>query len=1102
MEKKKTAMLAALFATLIACVAIIGIAVVMLLPGNSASTGTPNDPTDTTTNGSTAPPSDPDLEDNMIDPSQLTAAIADRLYANDKTHGLTLNSTAVGTLNAATGTISEDYTVLHFDGKQASAEWTMDWSRPIPENGDDPILLAVTEIHRENEETLAYTVYVDGKAVYFRTYRQIASAPNTYYIWLNRADIDDLSQVTVRIESASKSDFAIASVAAYTDFYGALEREGLETAVKVYLHSAASLDLARQHVEDFAGYDYDLYRMGLLFKSDYMNSTVDAAVGTITEQLALAAKHNMNVQFMPTIYWGQPNVADGQGGLFTDAKYQQVSYSSQTGRYYPSIPNVYGSTTWVTSGSTVLNQACAAKLTQIFSRMQSLLAQYRAGGLYDGLAAIVMEHGVCYKALGTSTDIPHNELDGGDFNPGMILMAKADGVTLDPTDGLSREEKMWMIKHHADYNQNLATAYQKALGSEAILVSKDGVVYPTYQLSDHILTHGVQWVERHPSNDDMLISGWKSGVGYGMYSSSEDMYWDDVRFYQYKASYGRVGTVNFEVTYSRSRDLYDLMRKAYELGFEYMTLFNDKSEFNTSGILKSLDSIDEEAATYSTVHYDRPLLDANFNRDTTVSDWATRYDVVSMEGVTFDAANGYLKPTGNESGTILFRITDGGDAFAHGLRLFTETKGTVVVSAGPAPDRLAACGTCKPSGGSNYVNSYNGTEFNALKDSKGQTEYYVKVTLAVGAKLKSVEVYSLFGETTGQLNDVSTLTRRDMRLTALWIQNERLANNMLDRYLAKNGGSEDTTTAAARELMDKGLYVTAYQYLSQAVSKVLPATFSVNAEGTLGTLPIDAVVGNQKIAQITIHSLSNHSAEMSFSSNYQFSEFARKVTLTFRDLEEGNYSLTKVAFNRYQLKKDSAGTLAVENGSLSFTVTVDYGTEIVKKETISGRVVSKNGNLVYLLVQDPAISQYSSSMPFELAAGCELLRSADRSSETEEASPQNGDYVVLTMNEEGKAVKCVSTYGLVTAKVTAYTAPDYTDIHTENARITLDNGQVYELEYLAYTTRIVDGDSAAAAKTFTDEALKALLVGKTVDVKYCPEYYGEYQRVLQITIKE
>ncbi len=1094
MNKKKVITIAALLIVLIICVVLVGISAVFLLkekPNSSDGESTEN----------MLP-----IGEDIVDTIDLTPAVADRLSVqNGSAHKLALSQAVTGTLNASTGTLSEDYEVITFEGKGATAEWVMDMSKPVPENGKDPVLLAITEIHRENCETLAYRVYVNGELVYFRTYEQIASAPNQYYIFLDRAKLGDLSKVTVKLESESKTVFSIAAVVAYTDLFGSVEREGLDTDLTLYLHSAASLDRAKGHVEDFAGYEYDLYNLGLLFKLDYMNVPTETAVGKLAEYLSFAAKHDMALQIMPTIYWGSPYVADGKGGFFTDAKYQQVAYNSLDGKYYGTNPNVYGSTTWVTSGSDLLNGACAYRLQTVFSAFNGILSQYRNQGGYTLPLSIVMEHGVCYKAMGTSGVISANALDGGDFNPFVVAKAKAEGVNLDPTDGLSQEEKLWLIKNHANYNQGLANAYHAALGSESILVSGDTVTYPTFQTTDQIFTHGVQWVERHPSNSDILISGWKSGVGMGMYSSSEDMYWDDVRFYQYKASYGRVGIVNFEVSYSKSNDLNDLLRKSYELGFEYLTLFNDASDYHTADLVKRLDNIDEETGTYTVNHYDRAILTADFNRDTTVEDALEIYGVTEITDLVYDRKNGVLKvKDGASAGSVILKLTDGGDVFANGLRLYTEAKannGSIVLRGSTDGTTFQTLGNAGLGSGLNYVNSFRGTHFDVTKNSKGLTEYYVKIEITSNATLKAINAYAVFELTSGQQNGFSP-TRGEYRILSLVTQKERLAQNMMERYLQKNGDVNDAVTAAMDKAMANGLYISAYEQLSKAVSATLPASFNVNGEGVLGYLPLHVKVGNKRFGQITVHSLSSTAVEVTVSSTYAFNESARQMTVTASNMEDGTYTLVSTGFNRYRLEKKDSGELVSENGTVTFTVTADYGDNDQTYSVVEGRVVSQVGTVLTMIVQDPAISGYARTVVFTLSPDCTYVRGPEGGEAVGGKKGEVGDYAKITFDESGKvAISVEFVYGSSSGKVKKYIAPEFSDPNTENGLIVLEDGRTFEFDYLDSTTMLAANGETKNVRTYTDAEITSLLLGETVTFTYCPEMYGDYQRLLTIIVE-
>ena len=1043
-----------------------------------------------------------DITDNVIKTEGAEPAIAAFVPADSELISLS-GGASHGSLTAETGTRSDIFNVIDFNEKGASAEFTVDMSSPEPRDPGEPVVIAIREIHRENEEVFAYTVSVDGRDVYFRTYGQIASAPNVLYVLVPRKDIIDLKNVTVGIASGSGAVFSISDVTVYTRLFEANRASGADDRLGIYLHSSDSVEKAYEHINDFKGFSFDLYRLGLLFKIDYMNKTPDEITSSVIRMLNAAGENGWDIQLMPTVYWGQPNLPDGQSGMMTDAKYQQIAFNSLDGRYYGSVPNVYGSTVWITSASDVLNGAFTSKIESVFKRIGGIVGQARANGRFDGRVAVVIEHGVCYKGPESSVGVTFNALDCADFGPLMKALAAADGVDLDPTDGLSRTEKLWMIKHHADYFQELADAYNNALGSDPIIVSGANVRYPTEQTADNLLTHGVQWTERSPAYGDMLASGWKSGVGDGMYSSSEDMWWDDPRFYQYKAAYGRIGTVNFEVSYSRSTDLTGrrgLLRKAYELGFEYLTLFNDSTSYGTAKIIADLDSIGNEKATYTVNHYDVPLLDANFNRDVSVGDWKKIYGVTESANAVYDTKNGVLR-VGNpaEPGHITFKVAADGVS-ENGLKLHIESMrsgGRVRICVDGAT--LGEPGTGEQT---NYVNRFVSNDYDVRDVTKGKTSCEIRIELTGNATVRAVAVYDTFGTNSGQLNGVS-LTRAQARVLALNTEREALARNMLSRYMDKRGINDDTYSVG-RSLIGQGSFVTAYGYLSQRLSETLPATFTVKKNGFLGGLDIYAETGGTNPLSVTVLSKDKTSASFSFFTGFASSSSAsREMTLTVRGLSDGNYDLNETSFNEYVLKKSESGTIPSKDGAVRFTVTVKYGSaaSFETPGTITGRVLVSGGTSVTIMTRDLRAAEYSPKLQFSFSESCAFSRRADGSDVTEPKKPEPGDFVVLTLSQDGTVVRADSAYGRKTGVITSYTPPDFSDPDTPNGIITFGDGS-FELEYLSYTTEIISDGVKKYARAFTDDELSSLFAGSTASIEYCPEFYGERYRVQKITIEQ
>ena len=264
----------------------------------------------------------------------------------------------------------------------------------------------------------------------------------------------------------------------------------------------------------YRNYSYDLYEIGAMFRVDYLNTSVENAVASMETYLTVAQEWGIPVQIMNSIYWSSsPYGPDGKGGSFTDPIYTQVTYNSKTGEYYRSTPNVYSDTNWVTAGSDNLNEACADKLSAILGGYSDAIAKARMAGFDTSRMSYVMEWGVCYKAIDTMRGLSaYGKLDAGDFNPGLVEKAAIGGVTLDPTDGLSYAEKLWLTNWTARYNQTLADAWHRGFSSDPVIVNAGKIDLPAAQSLSRLFSHNVQWLNRNPSYD-LRISGWKGGVG-------------------------------------------------------------------------------------------------------------------------------------------------------------------------------------------------------------------------------------------------------------------------------------------------------------------------------------------------------------------------------------------------------------------------------------------------------------------------------------------------------------------------------------------------------------------------------------------------------------
>ena len=1113
--KSKTVKITGLLTLLVICIAMMAVGIALVLKkGKSPQSDKTSSETDSPNTEGTSNMEDKD----PTDLSEYISAVADKIYAGNesdaRSHGLKLSNTvSTVRMNAATGTISEDYNVWRFSGKGAFAEWTMNLGNG---GSEEYVMLEIQEVHEANIETFGYTVYVDGEETYFRTYEQISSSPNHYFIAIRKSDISNLSNVTIRIESADDNPFSISKVWIYNEFFTNLANQGIDGSMMIYLHSADSLNLAKEHISDFSDMEYKNFDLGLMFKIGYMNDTDEEAVSKVVSYLNLAAENGMNLQFMPSLSWSAPyDIADGKGGSFTDVKYGQVLYNSLTGEWVDSTPNAYGNTQWCSWGNPTLLQAQTTRISNLWSLVTSYLYSFRASGKYTGNISTLIEHSVVYKGPMPQTSYyTMGEIDGGDFNPVVIAAAKADGIVLDPTDGLSYEEKKWMNEYQAKYIQALADVYNKVYGSDPILVNNGEVTYPTSLTSNNIFSHTVQWIDQTPSHGDLRISGWKSGIGNGFYEASEEFALiDDIRFYQYRVAYGKTGYCNFEMSSLNDYETFSAtFSKVYEAGVNFITLFNDKHEYNTASMISELDNSLFSNPETATVHYDVSLFNIDYNRDASYTDLLTeKRGVVAYDNIIFDSSDGALKvKDASKPASVTYRITDNGKEFENGIYFDLEamTTGTnrIFVYGGSSVDSLTLID--KFTYDRTQANSFNKNSiqrFDVIDSTRGLTEYYIElrfeVTKAEQGTVKSLIVRRPFENISGQKNGVS-FTKGERRLINLWISSREEAERLYNSYVEKNDGTNEISETISA-LIEMGLPSDSVQLASVQTAKLIPATFAVTGEGQLGEFPVYIKLNSSETtAVVTLMEFSDSVVSFEVSSTYQFNDRARRLDMTFTELKSGSYKLVQTGWNQFRVEasSDSDAVSSDENGNISFKVQVEYDQNDSYTE-LQGRVHSVGNGVLKIIVQNPEISEYTRYIPVDMGTKCEYERHQEGISAVSSDKPAVGDYVVLSFGEDGTLIKCVAVYGEKTGIIKSFTPPDSTDADTSNGLIELEDGSIYELEYQTYTTKIsFNGETPYYARSMTtSDMLSVFQAGKAVTITYCPEYYGEYQRLLTIT---
>lgn len=1036
---------------------------------------------------------------------KMTAGISDELDMGNKAdtsaHGLkTSGSVSTVEITTENGTVKKSYTALKFAGKGAKAEFTLNLSTPKASSKDAPIMLEIMEVHNNNYCAFGYIVQVNGTEVYFRTYEELATGTIHYFIPVPRSLVPDLSKVKVTIVSQDASAFSIGKVWGYNDFYALMEEEDVLTKMGLNLFCKADTTKGAAFVKKFSG--LSSFEAAPLYEVDYMNPLTATASSTLSSQSATAANAGTAVQLMLKKYWLFVDGVDGLGGKWSDLKYQQVLYNASTGKYEHTTPNNWSNTHWLSMSNTHLNNVTKIKLSTILTSFADSFNLLAAKGKLPANVDMIMEHGNGYYH--------QSDFYGGDFSQEVMEIAKARGVALDPTDGLSYDEKRFLYLLIAEMFQMEADTYREAIGYNAVTVRSGKVTLPSYQIISNIWSHGTQTAGQYISMDDR-ITGWMSGIGSGYWPSSEDMWFDDQRLYEYQLGYGRIGCINLEMAIHGEREaLQSFLKQAYRNGMEYVTLFNDKDEYDTLGNVKDIDSLQNQ--NVDEYHYERSYLDVDYMRDFNtgmIENVKLTPGVVSYNNCRVGATGKLFCDDTNKVGTATYLVSSP-TALENGLKVYlegyTSSGASIEIYGGSSLDSLSKLGDFKYTEELDRFNTCSAFTLDITKKTKGVKAYYIQIRMSnIGAKeanttLRAIKVTTPWDKETGSTMGVNT-TFAQRRMQNLWVAERQAAMRLLEEY--KEAGGADGVYTAANKLYEAGRYKSVTKLLTGEISQTLPATYAVQGNGTLGKYPIAVSINNNGVALVELKTVSNDEITFRLASDKNYT-----LDMTFGALTDGAwYAVKQTATNQYMFyktKQGTAGAVKAGNGRVTLQVKVTAPTNSsnnLKNTTITGRAYENcTGSEIKLQVQDPAISEYAMYVSFYMTSDCTYTRKKEGSSSTSRKTPLAGDKVTVTLNGDGYVTKVESVYGEVTGTIVKYQKPTVTGTPC-NGIITLDNGVSYEIEYSRGSTKFDIGNISGVAGSLSMSRLGNIVkVGQKVTITYSPyTYNNSNRRILTIS---
>ena len=330
--------------------------------------------------------------------------------------------------------------------------------------GAGPLTLELREFRTTDHESPAYTVALDGKPLAFRCREYQAPGPASAFV-----DLPDGcgAQVTVALANRAETPLQISEAFVYRDLEAYARERGLVQPMR--LGPTVDARVTRERLEAIRT---------LLPATDALQPMASVAAfavaywspeymaQTLQNALVASSAAKMPLELQLITWWaGTPLGCDGHGGRWTDPEYQQVTYDPDTAKFGLSVPNCWSSTPWLTTAHPALNAFKAARFEDA-GRM--LRAEFDRAAAAGGAASdfpvmsLVMDNEVTYWGAGMPNAPPHLQAD---FNPALVAKARAEGVVLDPKDGVSPAETAFLRRNLRDYNRQMAAGVLAGLGN-------------------------------------------------------------------------------------------------------------------------------------------------------------------------------------------------------------------------------------------------------------------------------------------------------------------------------------------------------------------------------------------------------------------------------------------------------------------------------------------------------------------------------------------------------------------------------------------------------------------------------------------------------------
>ena len=476
------------------------------------------------------------------------------------------------TINATAGGVTDSYNVLILEPGE-SISFTLPQELGVATN----LTLELREIHKHGDGDVSFSVALNDAVLVERTATPMSEGP--IHTWVDLYKYLLTGNDVVTITNSGEEDVRLESVWLYENIDSLMVEEDvyepmefvLFTLPITYTDYEKDLATVKEYMENYSG--YSKYSVGMAFDIYYMQWETKVLFQRLDWLMRLSADTDTPLYLDLNSWWSGTawSGMDGKGGFWGDLTYQQVIYDPDNvngqGIWQLSTPNMWGSTPWLSMNEAWYNMVRNIRLELVANFIAQKQAEYAAQG--DAVdVTIFMENEPtywAYKHYNSST-----ETGRADLSYTVIQDALKQGFVLDPTDGLSPEEELWLLNNHTTYIEAEGNAVASGLGNNSIVIIDGQVNYPTSQMSEKVYSH-VQTNKHviggvtYPQWETHITENLRTGLEYASVSEMSTLE------LEYVMARGAFADVNIERSAINN---FKVINQLYKYGASYAILFN------------------------------------------------------------------------------------------------------------------------------------------------------------------------------------------------------------------------------------------------------------------------------------------------------------------------------------------------------------------------------------------------------------------------------------------------------------------------------------------------------------------------------------------------